>query len=930
MSNFAVWKDVVYTANVQDLRYYVKADGETIYQGRAKADPSGTVRINVRNIVKDWLDSNIRDYLPMSPDFVAHPEALRVFGLYNADNDVLLAEYNVLFNFDSDWNGEDMLLQNPVNTHADPRQKIFAGYGTIDPDGADVDITVRDLYWFDADSLVNVAWNAGEANVPVNTNYPLSLISVVVPAGVRLRKMHQTYFEFEVPVNFLNASQSYNVEYWKGGVMIDQTEIRVAACSAYFTCPNSITVGGDGTYFDIAFSTDIPLEYIGVEPGSGLRLVVLSEGKVRLYAEPNTSLNPFSTGVSFINTATGNQVGYTYVTVSAPTVYFFVDPVYYMDCDGGTLTIPVTTSYDMSQVAVQTPGAVTVLSKTQNGITVRVDANTSTTDVAVHNIVFRYGAVIGTTRIEVDVFTYHFSTAGSVPYNPYDEENVRIPWNTNIPINAIGITLPPGSTLVSRDATGITITHPSADGNVTFTFNGGLLGTVTVYSLAEDYFTCVALTSGYLPWTSEFEVKINGGNWQTLNPTGETGTLLQAGDVAFVRGNVDSPLFNSADNLWPDTHSTDSAITSNLCDFDAYGNILSMLYGDSYETATGYTGNKSLAGALSNTRVKDASGVILPAFTKNGSEAGLFDSSSVTVPPIIPYVSVIEESAYDSMFLHCTDLQFAPEINAGTIGIAGCRSMFFGCTGLTSAGRINVNTVDHEACLWMYYECTSLVVAPDMSTITTIVDTSNTTPGNHFRSMFEKCTSLTTPPSVLNPLTTFGDSYCEMFKDCTSLLSAPEIEATTMSSYCCANMFNGCTALRTPPSILKAVTLQRNCYGGMFEGCVSLLSAPVVNATTLADECCKRMFYGCRSLATAPDLLAQLSSTHCYEEMFYGCTSLNYIKCMLQQRYSINGDIRNWIAGVSATGTFVKRQGTDWETGVSNTGIPSGWTVQEV
>lgn len=886
MSNFAVWKDVVYTANVQDLRYYVKADGETIYQGRAKADPSGTVRINVREIVKDWLDSNIRDYLPMSPDFVAHPEALRVCGLYDAETDVLLAEYNVLFNFDTDWNGEDLLLQNPVNTHADPRQKIFAGYGTIDPDGADVDITVRDLYWFNADDLVNVLWNAGEANVPVNTNYPLNLISVVVPAGVRLKKMHQTYFEFEVPVNFLNASQSYYVQYWKGGVMIDQTEIKVGACTAYFNCPNSITVSGDGTYFDIAFTTDIPLEYIGVEPGSGIRLVNLYDGRVRLYAEPNTSLNPFNTGVRFINTETGNQVGYTYVTVSAPTVYFFVDPVYYMDCDGGTLTIPVTTSYDMSQVAVQTPGAVTVLSKTQNGITVRVDANTSTTDVAIHNIVFKYGSrVLGSTRIEVDTFAYHFSTIDSIGYNPYDDENVFIPWTTNIPIDAIAITLPPGSTLVSRDASGITITHPSADGNVTFSFNGGTLAIVPVYSYAEDYLTIHATSDGYLPWDSNAEIRINGGSWETLNPDSNHCQLIHNGDTVEMRATTR-----------PEHSGYPNPCNYPLPSFNVSGNVLSVLFGDNYATATSYNG-KTLYQFFAGVRVhvKDASKLVMPSFSSANCCKGMFNNSWLEVAPPLPYIDTLATGAYSAMFGGCTNLRHAPSPNARVIGESSCASMYYHCTSLTSAGDITAVQVGTNGCSEMFYQCTSLATAPAISATTLGVSA--------FTDMFYGCSSLVTVQPSLPATSLPASAYWGMFRDCTSLGTAPEIKAVTVGDSSMGSMFSGCTNLTNVPDLVTT-NLGYNAMSQMFQNCTSLVNAPVLPATVGAGDC--------------------------YRDMFHNCTSLRYIKCLLSDTGSSYRDFTyGWVDGVPFNvGTFVKQTGVYFTGGVD--GIPAGWTVQEV
>lgn len=54
---------------------------------------------------------------------------------------------------------------------------------------------------------------------------------------------------------------------------------------------------------------------------------------------------------------------------------------------------------------------------------------------------------------------------------------------------------------------------------------------------------------------------------------------------------------------------------------------------------------------------------------------------------------------------------------------------------------------------------------------------------------------------------------------------------------------------------------------------------------------------------------------------------LNYIKCLATD-ISASNYTNSWVADVSSTGTFVKATGVTWPTGAS--GIPSGWTVQDV
>lgn len=139
-----------------------------------------------------------------------------------------------------------------------------------------------------------------------------------------------------------------------------------------------------------------------------------------------------------------------------------------------------------------------------------------------------------------------------------------------------------------------------------------------------------------------------------------------------------------------------------------------------------------------------------------------------------------------------------------------------------------------------------------------------------------------------------------MFQDCTSLTAAPELPGTTLTINAYASMFRNCTSLVTGPSVLPATTLVQSCYANMFSGCTSLTTAPVLPATTLVSAC--------------------------YGYMFSGCTSLNYIKCLATE-FGYSTYTSSWTSGVAATGTFVKKAGASWHSGVN--GIPNGWTVIE-
>ena len=191
-----------------------------------------------------------------------------------------------------------------------------------------------------------------------------------------------------------------------------------------------------------------------------------------------------------------------------------------------------------------------------------------------------------------------------------------------------------------------------------------------------------------------------------------------------------------------------------------------------------------------------------------------------------------------------------------------------------------------------------------------------------YAKLFMGCTSLTTAPAL--PSTTLAQScYASMFNGCTSLTSAPALPATTLAPYCYATMFQGCTSLTTAPR-LPATTLAEGCYRAMFNGCSSLTTAPTrLPATTLADSCYHSMFFSCSSLTTAPALPATTLADYCYAFMFNNCSNLSSITLGYTGNFS-SMHFNNWVNGVAASGTFYY-DGSDTTQGAS--AIPSGWTV---
>lgn len=128
--------------------------------------------------------------------------------------------------------------------------------------------------------------------------------------------------------------------------------------------------------------------------------------------------------------------------------------------------------------------------------------------------------------------------------------------------------------------------------------------------------------------------------------------------------------------------------------------------------------------------------------------------------------------------------------------------------------------------------------------------------------------------------------------------------------------------------VLPCKTLVYGCYYNMFYYCESLVQAPKLPATTLADYCYDDMFAYCTSLTTAPELPATTLEGECYYYMFYYCYQMSYVKCLATD-ISASGCTDYWLYDVASEGTFVKAASmNDWYAGGS--GIPSGWTIQNV
>ena len=100
------------------------------------------------------------------------------------------------------------------------------------------------------------------------------------------------------------------------------------------------------------------------------------------------------------------------------------------------------------------------------------------------------------------------------------------------------------------------------------------------------------------------------------------------------------------------------------------------------------------------------------------------------------------------------------------------------------------------------------------------------------------------------------------------------------------------------------------------------LTIPIVEA--LVDDAFSNMFKNCNLLEQAPYIMVNSddAGSDLFDGMFYGCSRLKYIRC--DDNY-LSGYFTNWTYSVSANGTFVTTNPSQWSRGVD--GIPNNWQV---
>ena len=144
--------------------------------------------------------------------------------------------------------------------------------------------------------------------------------------------------------------------------------------------------------------------------------------------------------------------------------------------------------------------------------------------------------------------------------------------------------------------------------------------------------------------------------------------------------------------------------------FKVYGNVMSLIANDNFETATTVVENQFKNLFQENTLLVDAEHLVLPATTlASGCYSFIFQKCTnlVTAPAILP-ATTLTLRCYAWMFLYCTSLVNAPQLPATTLANACYNAMFSSCSSLETAPVLPATTLTDSCYNSMFANCSSL------------------------------------------------------------------------------------------------------------------------------------------------------------------------------------------------------------------------------
>lgn len=229
---------------------------------------------------------------------------------------------------------------------------------------------------------------------------------------------------------------------------------------------------------------------------------------------------------------------------------------------------------------------------------------------------------------------------------------------------------------------------------------------------ASQYFTMEILSAGTISFKAgasattaskrrTIQYSKNNGTWNSItSTTGGTRFSVAAGDIIRFKGTNTTYSTKSAS-----TYSNTFAGTT--AKVKVYGNIMSFVAGDNFQTAKTFSSTYVFRSLLSFSGVMDAENLILPATAlTEGCYLGLLGDTKITIAPKLPATN-LAKSCYWNIFLRCSDMVTPSELPATTMKESCYRAMYYG-TSITTAPDLPAATLATACYNQMFDQCNRL------------------------------------------------------------------------------------------------------------------------------------------------------------------------------------------------------------------------------
>ena len=195
------------------------------------------------------------------------------------------------------------------------------------------------------------------------------------------------------------------------------------------------------------------------------------------------------------------------------------------------------------------------------------------------------------------------------------------------------------------------------------------------YDYSQDYLTTVALENGTISFniqksmetnmiTSISYSKDNGNTWTTTNNVNnkaqnlEINVSVNEGDKVLWKGNaIQLGCFDE------DAQDGIGSFFSSTCEFDAKGNVMSLLYGDNFKDKITIEEEYAFCNLFSD--------------YNNEKICSIVNAKNLSLP-----ATTLANYCYYYMFYDCTSLTTEPKLPAITLALECYSAMFMGCKRL--------------------------------------------------------------------------------------------------------------------------------------------------------------------------------------------------------------------------------------------------------